>query len=149
MVKLKLNEVRMLIEPLKKISVQEFPVKYSWKIMNLCETVEGIVNKIENFRVQLVNKYGDDVIVCRSVETDEERIFPQNTEIDETKWSIVSTRKEVRDTNKLQQFYVEYNELLAEEVDVVPEKIDLSEITDKISASAQELSILKSIFIFE
>lgn len=149
MIKLKLGEIRVLIEPLKKLSVQEFPVKYSWKIMDLCEKVEVCVNKVEKLRVQLIEKYGEDLIICKELESDKEVFFREGTEVDETQYSILGTRKEVRDTNKLQMFYAEFNELLAEEVELIQDKIDLSAIVDNITASAQELSILKSVFIFE
>lgn len=152
MIKVKLNDVRALLEPLKNISSQEFPIKYSWKIMGLCENVEKIINKIEEFRVQLVEKYGDIYYICLDIETEKEVIFTEemfDKGIDETKYTILGKRKEVKDLRKLESFNLEFKELLNLEEEILSEKIDMSEITDNIKVSAQELFILKDIFIFE
>lgn len=152
MIKVKLNDVRAFLEPLKKISSQEFPIKYSWKILGLCENVEKIVNKIEEFRIQLVEKYGDVYYICLDSETEKEVIFTEdafNNGIDETKYSILGKRKEVKDLRKLESFNTEFKELLNLEEEILSEKIDLSEIADTIKISAQELFILRDLFIFE
>lgn len=152
MVKMKLNDIRMLIIPLRKLSSQEFPVKYSWKILQLCEKIEAIVNKIEEFRVSLVDKYGDNFYVCTDIENDKEVIFSEdeyNNGLDETKYVFIGQRREVKDQEKCTKFYVEFNELLAIEEEILDEKIDISSIADKVNVSAQELYSLQNVFIFE
>lgn len=148
MIKITLGEAKNLIEPMKKISCQELPAKYSWKIFNICEQLEVLANKIEDFRTKLVTKYGDPIYVYNQ---DEQEITYTQEEYDslENVPTNIGKRIEVRDKTKMIEFYNELNELLCIEEELNCEKINVSDIMDKLVLSVQEISALKSIFDFE
>ena len=151
MIVMTLNDVRKVIDPLKKLSEQEFPAKYSWQIMDLCEIIGKLVNRIEDSRVKLIEQYGDKTFICLDIETNEQISFTEqefNSGIDETKYTFITERKEVKNQDNLAKFYNEFNELLSLEQDIIEKEIDLSAVADKITISAQDLYVLKKLVTF-
>ena len=116
--KFALGEIRGMKDPLTSLIDKEIPIKAAWKLNRLIKAFDKELGEIEEFRVGLVQKLG---------EAGEEG----NVQVPE---------------EKMEQFVVEFNELLMTEIEVEFEAIDVDSLGD-IQISEKDLLPLDKIFI--
>lgn len=116
--KFQLGEIRQMKDPMIGMLGKDLPIKSAWKLNKLIKAFDKELGEIEEFRVGLVQKLG---------EADEEG----NVQVPE---------------DKMEQFIIEFNELLMTEIEVDFEAIDIDSLGD-IQISAKDLLPLDKIFV--
>ena len=117
--KFQLGEIRQMKEPLIGMLDKDLPIKSAWRLHKLVKAFDKELGEIEEFRVGLVKKLGE--------EEDEE--------------GMVQVPE-----GKMEQFVTEFNELLMTEIEVKYEPIEIDALGD-IQMSAKELLGLDKIFV--
>ena len=117
--KFQLGEIRNMKDPLIKLLDKEIPIKSAWKLNKLVKAFDKELGEIEEFRVGLVQKLGT---------SDEETQAVQVPE------------------DKMEQFVVEFNELLMTEIEVEFDGISIDTLGD-IQCSAKELIAIDRLFV--
>lgn len=114
---MKYGELKMIENPLKKVINTELPVVLAYKISKLITKVSDELNSIDQFRISLVKKYGEN----------------------EEDGSIKVPQKNV------DKFTKEFNELLESDIDEInPIKISLSVLVENnVKLSASDISLLE------
>jgi hypothetical protein len=145
--KISLMEIRGLVQPLKKLSNQELPIKTSWKLLRISEQVETLYQKIEEFRVQLVTKYGEKTFEVTLKETSETKTLneAEYESSDKNLFSGANPKLEIRDNEKLNDFAKEFEELLRTEETLDIEPIPVNDLGENTKISPQELFFLQKI----
>jgi hypothetical protein len=115
--KFQLGEIRNMKDPMIALLDKELPIKAAWKLNKLVKAFDKELGEIEDFRVKLVQKLGNE---------DEEG----NVQVPE---------------EKMESFVTEFNELLMTEIEVDFDAIDIDTLGE-IQVSAKELLALDKIF---
>jgi predicted negative regulator of RcsB-dependent stress response len=115
--KFALGEIRGMKDPLVGLIDKEIPIKAAWKLNRLVKAFDKELGDIEEFRVGLVQKLGE--------EGEEGNVTVP--------------------TDKMEQFVAEFNELLSTEIDVEFESIDVDVFGD-VQLSAKDMMVLEKIF---
>ena len=114
--KFALGEIRGMKDPLVNLIDKQIPIKTAWKLNRLVKSLDKELGEIEEFRVGLVKKFGE--------------------EGDDGNFSVPK--------DKMELFIDEFNELLNTEIDVEFEPIDI-EVFGDINISAKDLMLLEKI----
>jgi hypothetical protein len=112
-----LGEVRNMKEPLGSLLDKQVPIKTAWKLNRLVKVFDKELGDIEEFRVNLIKKLGEE---------DAEG----NVQVAE---------------DKMEEFVKEFNELLGQEIETDFEPIDIDSFGE-VSLSARDTMILEKIF---
>ncbi len=122
--KLKLSEVKMSEQALRKLVGQDIPINLAFKLSKLVKTVGEDLQHIEEARIKLVGKYG-----IEDPETKNVQVKPEN----------------------LNDFMVEWDTLLEEEVEINFEPLSSSFFEDEnviksVKMTPIEMSFLSPFF---
>lgn len=112
-----LGEIRGMKDPLVSLIDKEIPIKAAWKLNRLVKGFDKELGEIEEFRVGLVQKLGEEG-------EDGQVSVPED---------------------KMEDFVAQFNELLNQEVTIDFEAIDVDVFGD-ISVSAKDMMVLEKIF---
>lgn len=113
----KLGEIRNMKDPMIALLEKDLPIKEAWKLTKLVKAFDKELAEIEEFRVDLVKKLGEDG-------------DGGNTSVPE---------------DKMEEFVNKFNELLQTDVDIEFDAIDIENLGD-IQTTAKELMVLGKIF---
>ena len=119
------GEIFAAREPLTQLMQQKLPIKVSYKLAKLAQTVQGELRVIEELRNNLIKEYGT------ASETDPNQVsVPTIIEkLDEKGEVVMEKGKPIMIPNpNLAKFLDEVNELMAQEVKLVVEKVKLPEM---------------------
>lgn len=146
--KFSLMEIRGLVHPLRKLAGQDLSIKTSWKLLQLSETVEELNQKIEEFRVNLVKKYGEKVFDV-TLEDGEHKLLneAEYESADKTLFTNVQAKLDIINPENLHTFMQEFNELLLTEEELEVSTLSLDDLGDNVTITPQELYCLKKIFV--
>lgn len=144
--KFTLGEIREMKNALIKISEQDLPIKISWRLLKLCERIDLESDKIEEFRIKLVEKYGTTLNEIQL--KDKSIITVPEDEVNNIKniEKVLGSKVEVKPEN-MNSFLHDFHELLSEEIDINYDPFDFELISDDIKMSTKELYTLKKLFI--
>jgi len=120
LVQLKLGEIRLLIEGLRKIVDKPLPVKTAYRLSKIIRIVNDEFTDFETARGKLVRKHSKE---------GEEEGSPAEVKVD---------------PEKQQQFFEEFNTLLGEEIEIDINLISLEDLGD-ISLTAADMFSLQKI----
>jgi hypothetical protein len=115
----KLYEIKVMKEPLTKLIEKEIPVSIAFRLNKLVKSIDEHLVEIEEFRVKLINTYG---------ERNEEK-----------------NQMEVP-ANKMKDFTQEMNTLLNETVELDITPININSFGDDLKLSTRDLMMLEKIF---
>ena len=122
LVKIKVGEIRFLINGLKKIIDKELPVRTAYKLSKITQAVNNEFNALEVARGNLIKKYA---------KKDEKTEDP---------------RGEIKvDPEKEQEFFKEFATLLEEDVEIDIDTIPLNDLGNISLTTADMLSLQKII----
>jgi len=117
--KFKLFEIKNMKEPLTGLIEKEIPVTAAFRLQNLIKAFDEQLQIIEEYRVQLINKFGK-----------------KNEEKGEIEVP----------TKKMKDFMKSMNELLNEEVEIDYRPININTFGDDLRVTTKTLMILEKIF---
>ena len=112
-----LGEIRGMKDPLVSLIDKEIPIKAAWKLNRLVKAFDKELGEIEEFRIGLVQKLGE-----------------------EGEGGNIQVPKE-----KMNDFIAEFNELLNTTIEVEFEAIDI-DVFGEMNVSAKDLMVLEKIF---
>ncbi len=122
-VKMKLGEIRFLVNGLRKLIDKELPVKTAYKISKITQAVNIEFNALEVARGNLVKKYGKEEEVSKGkVPRGEVKVDPE----------------------KEQEFFQEFNTLLDEDMKMDIDPISIDDL-ENISLTPADLLALQRI----
>ncbi len=116
---LSLGEIKLLVEPLNKVLTFDLPIKTSWKLTKISKILSEEVATIEDQRIKLVKKYGEEQ-------------EDQNVQVPK---------------ENFEDFLTEFNELLSEKQEFDFESISIDELGDDVKISPIQLQFLDKIFV--
>jgi len=115
----KMYEVKNMKEPLTKLIEKEIPVKAAFRLNNLIKEFDIHLTTIEDYRVQLINKYG-----VKNEETGDIQVPPK----------------------KMKDFMKEINGLLNEDVTIEFKPLNINLFGEDLTLTTKDLMILEKIF---
>lgn len=116
----KLGILKAIEEPLIKLVKLELPIKTSYKLSKILKKVGQELADLEEERVKLVKKYGDQDDESQSIQ--------------------------VKDSEKYEEFAREFGELLQEEITLDFDPISIDALGDEATFSPAELAALEMLF---
>ncbi len=116
--KFQLGEIRNMKDPMTILLEKDIPIKVAWNLTKLVKKFDIELGEIENFRVMLVQKFGD------KNDNGEVKVPP----------------------DKMDEFVNELNEVLGTEVEIDFTPISIDEFGD-LHLSTKDLLSLDKIFI--
>lgn len=146
--KISLMEIRGLLHPLRKLAGQDLPIKTSWKMLQISEQVENLNQKIEEFRINLIKKYGEKVFDVTLAEDGSHKILneAEYESSDKSLFSNVQSKLEIVNEENLQTFMKEFDELLRTEEDLQVDTLSMDDLGENTKITPQELFFLKRLF---
>lgn len=146
--KISLMEIRGLVHPLRKLAGQDLPIKISWKLLQISEQVENLNQKIEEFRINLIKKYGEKIFDVTLAEDGEHKILneAEYDAADKNLFSNVQSKLEIVNEENLQIFMKEFDELLRTEEELAIDTLSMEELGENTKITPQELFFLKRLF---
>ena len=142
-----LMEIRGLIQPLRKLAGQDLPIKTSWKLLQISEHVEKINQNIEEFRINLVKKYGEKVYEVKILDEENTKLLTE-AEYENSNKSIIEyaePKVEITSAENMKTFIKEFEELLRTEENIEFTPFSIEELGEKAQITPQELFFLKKI----
>jgi len=119
------GEIYAAREPLTQLMQQKFPIGVSFKLAKLAKTVQEELKVIEELRNALIKEYG----VADEKNPNQITVPTIIEKLDEKGKPIMDKGKPVMEANpNLSKFLDEVNELMAQEVKMVIEKVKLPEM---------------------
>jgi hypothetical protein len=116
----KLGILKAIEEPLIKLVKLELPIKTSYKLSKILKKIGQELADLEEERVKLVKKYGDQDDEAQSIQ--------------------------VKDPEKYEEFAKEFGELLQEEITLEIDPIPIDMLGDAVTFSPAELAALEMLF---
>jgi hypothetical protein len=116
----KLGILKAIEEPLIKLVKLELPIKTSYKLSKILKKIGQELADLEEERVKLVKKYGDQDDEAQSIQ--------------------------VTDPAKYEEFAKEFGELLQEEITLEIDPIPIDMLGDSVTFSPAELAALEMLF---
>jgi hypothetical protein len=116
----KLGILKAIEEPLIKLVKLELPIKTSYKLSKILKKIGQELADLEEERVKLVKKYGDQDDEAQSIQ--------------------------VKDPEKYEEFAKEFGELLQEEITLEIDPIPINMLGDSVTFSPAELAALEMLF---
>lgn len=118
-IQLKLYEIKAMKDPLTKLIEKEIPVSIAFRINKLVKVIDEHLVEIEEYRVKLINQYGE-----RNEEKNQIEV----------------------PSRKMKDFTKEMNVLLNESVDIEFTPININLFGDDLKLSTKDLMVLEKIF---
>lgn len=116
--KLKIGEVVNSVETLRKVLEQSLPVKISFRLMGLVKTFDEKLKTFEEARIVLIKRLGQE---------DSEGTY------------------KIKEEN-MDEFVVEFQSLLSEEIEIDFKKIDVETLPDSVELSVSDIQKLEWMF---
>jgi hypothetical protein len=128
MIKVKISELIDSISTLQKLAQKDFKAKLAWSIARLLKAAEAEIQSFNDTRMDLIRKYGEK---------------DDNGElITDEKGNCTLVK------DKVQDFNAELNELLASEIEINANPINI-EMLEDLDFTPAEMSVLEPFVEFE